>query len=114
MGGLVCEVNHNLGSIRGMTKLIGPLDPTQPLASNRTLETVHRGAVSAVTDGWVIGGSFFGSIMAGTLLGWLADRWLGADPWGLVIGITVGGCSGFYRMWQVGREPTGKQPLDVI
>ena len=97
-----------------MTEPIGTLDPTRAPAPDRTLETAHRGAVSAVADGWVAGGSFFGSIMAGTLLGWLADLWLGTDPWLLVVGIVAGAYTGFHRMWQTGRRPTGKQPVDVI
>lgn len=96
-----------------MTDPLGPLDPTRAPAANRTLEAAHRGAVAAVADGWVAGGSFFGSIMAGTLLGWLVDRWLGTDPWLLVAGVTAGAATGFHRMWQVGRTPTGKQPVDV-
>ena len=75
------------------------------------IEEAHRGATSAVADGWVAGGSFFGSIMAGTLLGWLADRWLDTDPWLLVVGIIVGSVNGFYRMWEMGRTPTGKQSV---
>ena len=75
------------------------------------IEEAHRGATSAVADGWVAGGSFFGSIMAGTLLGWLADRWLDTDPWLVVVGIIVGSVNGFYRMWELGRRPTGKQAV---
>lgn len=96
-----------------MTEPIGPLDPAHISAPDRTLEAAHRGAVSAVADGWVAGGSFFGSIMAGTLVGWLADLWLGTDPWLLVVGISTGACTGFHRMWQIGSRPMGKQPVDV-
>ena len=77
------------------------------------IEEAHRGATSAVADGWVAGGSFFGSIMAGTLLGWLSDRWLDTDPWLLVVGIVLGSVNGFYRMWELGRRPTGKQSVSV-
>jgi F0F1-type ATP synthase assembly protein I len=41
---------------------------------------------------------FLGSIMAGALLGWLADRQFRTAPWGL-IGCTLFGTStGLYRM----------------
>jgi F0F1-type ATP synthase assembly protein I len=41
---------------------------------------------------------FLGSIMAGALLGWLADRQFRTAPWGL-IGLTLFGTStGLYRM----------------
>ena len=82
-------------------------------AAMSKIEEAHRGATSAVADGWVAGGSFFGSIMAGTLLGWLSDRWLDTDPWLLVVGIVLGSVNGFYRMWELGRRPTGKQSVSV-
>lgn len=96
-----------------MTEPIGPFDRTRIPACARTVQTAHRGAVSAVSDGWVAGGTFFGSIMAGTLLGWLVDRWLSTDPWLLVVGILAGAVTGFHRMWEMGRRPTGKQPINV-
>ncbi len=74
------------------------------------MREVHRGATAAVSEGWMAGGSFFGSIMAGTLLGWLADRWLDADPWLTAAGVVTGSIAGFYRMWDLLRTPTGKQP----
>ena len=80
-----------------------------PLRS--AVRTAHRGAASAVSDGWVAGGSFFGSIMTGALLGWLGDRWLDTDPWLVSAGIALGSVSGFFRMWQLVRQPTGKQPV---
>ncbi len=96
-----------------MTDPIGPLDSTQASASKRALATAHQGAVAAVADGWMAGGSFFGSIMAGTLLGWLVDRWLDTDPWLLITGIIAGAFTGFHRMWKTATTPTGKQPVDV-
>ena len=74
------------------------------------MREVHRGATAAVSEGWMAGGSFFGSIMAGTLLGWLADRWLDTDPWLVAVGAIAGSVAGFYRMWDLLRTPTGKQP----
>ena len=54
---------------------------------------------SAVNDGWMEGGSFLGSILSGTLLGYFADKWLGTEPWLVVVGILLGAYSGFMRMW---------------
>lgn len=96
-----------------MTEPIVPLDAAPTPTPDRTLDVVHRGATSAVADGWVAGGTFFGAIMAGTLLGWLVDRWLGTDPWLLVVGVVAGSYTGFHRMRQIGIRPTGKQPVDV-
>ncbi len=32
-------------------------------------------------------------------LGWLADRWLGTEPWFLAIGAIVGNAAGIYLVW---------------
>jgi F0F1-type ATP synthase assembly protein I len=45
------------------------------------------------------GGSFFSSIIAGTLIGYLLDLWLGTDPWFVVIGVVLGSYSGFLKIW---------------
>lgn len=45
------------------------------------------------------GGSFFSSIVAGTLLGYFLDMWLGTEPWLVVTGVVFGSYAGFMRMW---------------
>ncbi len=67
-------------------------------------DSITKQASSAVNDGWMEGGSFFSSILAGTLLGYFADRWLGTDPWLVVTGIVVGSYSGFWRVWQYSKK----------
>ena len=94
-----------------MVEITGPREPGPDAAPEGALRTAHRGAASAVADGWVAGGSFFGSIMAGALLGWLADRWLDTDPWLVAAGIVLGSVSAFVRMWELVRKPAGKQPI---
>lgn len=54
---------------------------------------------SAVNDGWMRGGSFVSSILAGTLLGYLLDMWLGTGPWLVISGIVLGSYAGFVKMW---------------
>ena len=92
-----------------MVEISGSRESVTDAAPEGALRTAHRGAASAVADGWVAGGSFFGSIMAGALLGWLADRWLGTDPWLVVAGIALGSVSAFVRMWALVGKPGGKQ-----
>jgi ATP synthase protein I len=41
--------------------------------------------------------SLFASVVAGLIVGWLLDRWLGTSPWLLVIGIVLGAAAGFYE-----------------
>jgi ATP synthase protein I len=67
-------------------------------------DNVTQQVTSAVNDGWMEGGSFFGSIVAGTLLGYFADRWLGTDPWLVVTGIVLGAYSGFVRVWHYSKK----------
>jgi len=74
-----------------------------------SLKRVHATATAAVDSGWVAGSAFLGSILAGTLLGWLADLWLGTDPWLVVTGVVAGSVSGFIRMRPAMIAPTGKQ-----
>lgn len=63
-------------------------------------DSVTRQIGSAVNDGWLHGGSFFSSILAGTLLGLGLDWWLGSSPWFVVGGIVLGSYSGFARTWK--------------
>jgi len=54
------------------------------------------------------GGSFLSSILAGALLGYLLDLWLGTDPWLVVTGIVLGSYAGFARVWQYLKRMDGK------
>lgn len=63
-------------------------------------DSTSRQVHSAINDGWMHGGSFFSSIVAGTLLGYFLDMWLGTEPWLVVVGVAVGSYAGFVRMWQ--------------
>ncbi|MFH2072902.1 MAG: AtpZ/AtpI family protein [Actinomycetota bacterium] len=58
----------------------------------------HREIGEAVGHA-VVSGAFFGSLMAGLLLGWIADHFLGTRPVFIVIGIAAGAVVGFWRMW---------------
>ncbi|MFZ0012824.1 MAG: AtpZ/AtpI family protein [Acidimicrobiia bacterium] len=66
-------------------------------------QTPSQQVHSAMSDGWMHGGSFISSILAGALLGYLADRWLGTDPWLVSVGIILGSYSGFMKMWQYSK-----------
>ena len=65
---------------------------------------VHRQMTEAMSEGWVGGGSFLGSVLSGTLVGWLVDNWLGTAPWFVVGGIILGSYTGFMRVWQYSRR----------
>lgn len=44
---------------------------------------------------------FSGTIAAGSLMGWLLDRWLGSAPYGLVVGTLLAVVGGFVRLIQL-------------
>ncbi len=50
------------------------------------------------------GGSFFASILAGLLIGYFLDKWLGTAPWLVVIFTLTGAYSGFLRVWHYARN----------
>ena len=75
---------------------VKPFTKKSPVKQERTTSQVAK----AVNEGWLEGGSFVSSILAGTLLGLVADHFLGTDPWLVVIGILVGAYSGFLQVWR--------------
>lgn len=69
-------------------------------------ESVTKQVGAALTGGWLEGGSFLGSILAGVLLGLALDRLLDTSPWLVVAGIVLGAYSGFARAWnQLKNQP---------
>ena len=42
--------------------------------------------------------SLFAAVVAGLFVGWLLDRWLGTQPWLLVVGLVLGAAAGFYEL----------------
>jgi F0F1-type ATP synthase assembly protein I len=61
--------------------------------------TTHEEIGKAVDHG-VEAGGFFSAILAGFLLGFLADRWLDTEPLWTVMGIVAGSGTGFWKMWR--------------
>lgn len=47
--------------------------------------------------GRLAGSMFLGNIIAGFILGFLADKFLGIAPWGLMLCILLGFAGGIYR-----------------
>lgn len=67
-------------------------------------ETIHQQVGRAINEGWGRSGAFAGSILSGAILGLLADRWLGTEPWLVVIGSLAGIYSGFLNVWRWTKE----------
>lgn len=73
----------------------------------QTPNTTTPHVAAAVSDGWLEGGSFLNSVLAGALVGYLLDMWLGTDPWLVVTGIVLGSYSGFMRLWAFMKQQDG-------
>ena len=74
---------------------------------NAVSDSVHRRVSEHVAAG-AESGAFFGSIMAGLLLGALADKALGWYPVMVIIGIITGSIVGFWRMWTIANRDNAR------
>jgi ATP synthase protein I len=49
------------------------------------------------------------AVLIGTLMGYWADKWLGTQPWVLIIGFIFGAAAGFRSLYRViSREDLDK------
>ncbi len=62
-------------------------------------DSVTRQTSAAVSDGWMEGGAFLNSILAGMLLGLGADHLFGTGPWFVITGVVLGSYAGFVQIW---------------
>lgn len=67
-------------------------------------ETSPKQPRAALDHGWSRAGSFLESILAGALVGYLLDLWLGTEPWLVITGVVLGSYSGFMRIWAMLKE----------
>jgi ATP synthase protein I len=72
-------------------------------------ESTSKQVHSSVDQGWMQAGSFLNSVLAGTLLGYVLDLWLGTEPWLVIIGIVLGSYSGFMKIWAMIRSQDEEQ-----
>lgn len=66
-------------------------------------------AVAADTEAF----GFFASILAGFLLGFGLDAWIGTRPAFTIIGIVLGSVSGFWKLWVLARTETEREQAHV-
>ncbi len=67
--------------------------------TRRGLRAGLNDAASGVDQGSLMGTELLAGILIWTVLGWLADRWLGTTPWLLGLGAMVGFAGGLYLVW---------------
>lgn len=53
---------------------------------------------------WSATGDFFGAILAGLILGLIADKLLGTAPWLVIVGVVAGFGVGFQKMFEFSKR----------
>ena len=66
---------------------------TRPVKSEDDPQEINRRSGLAYAAAF----SLFAAVVAGLILGWLLDRWLGTQPWLLLTGIVLGSVAGLYE-----------------
>ena len=66
---------------------------TNVVSQDDDKEDINRRSGIAYAAGF----SLFAAVVAGLIVGWLLDRWLGTSPWLLVVGIVLGSAAGLYE-----------------
>lgn len=61
--------------------------------------------ITEMDKGWSLTSEFISAVLVWTLFGWLADRWLGTDPWLVAFGAVLGFVLGMYLVWLRAIKP---------
>ena len=65
---------------------------------------------SALGSGLRIGIELVAALCVGLALGWLADRYIGTRPWGLIAGFFLGSAAGVVNVFRAVRGMGGGGP----
>jgi ATP synthase protein I len=63
-------------------------------APDRSPGASPRADSSAMARGFRLSTELVGGVLLGAALGWLADRWLGTSPWGMIVLVLLGFAAG--------------------
>ncbi len=81
----------------------------EPAGDDRPPESPMRALARGTDQASVMSVELLAGIGTWMGIGWLADRWLGTDPWLMVIGALVGNAAGIYLIWlRSGRTPSAQ------
>ncbi len=95
------ELRARLGSLKAA---LGRTDGNEkPGASPAGQDGALAGAMSS---GFRAATDLAGGIIAGALIGILADRWLGTSPFLLIIFLVIGAMAGLRSVYRLGSRPT--------
>ncbi len=73
----------------------------------------RRAALRGLDQSSVMGAELITATLTWAGIGWLVDRWLGTDPWFLVIGALVGNAAGIYLVWLRGKRMDEAEARDA-
>lgn len=73
----------------------------------------RKGFTHAMCVGLNAVSEFIGAVLLGGVLGWQADKWLGTEPWLLIVLLGLGVAAGFYNVYRVAR-PRGAADADNL
>lgn len=71
-----------------------------PPPARKGLSQAMRVGLNAVSE-------FVGAVILGGVMGWQADKWLGTEPWLLIVLLGLGVAAGFYNVYRVARPRNG-------
>ena len=83
------------------------MSDTPKAAGNR------RAALRGLDQSSVMGVELIAATLTWAGIGWLVDRWLGTEPWFLVIGALVGNAAGLYLVWLRGLRMDAAEARDA-
>jgi ATP synthase protein I len=103
----------------------GPRDPLRRLAEeidkarSRTDEGDGAGRSDVTSGGGALGFGLrvgielIAALVVGVALGWLADRYVGTRPWGVILGFLLGSAAGIVNVFRavqgMGGPPPGRR-----
>jgi ATP synthase protein I len=65
-------------------------------------------AARTVGAGVLVPGMLFGCVVVGVVLGYFIDKWLGSNPWGLLVGLVIGSVAGVREMLKLLKKMQGE------
>ncbi len=71
-----------------------------------------KALAGAMSSGFRAATDLAGGIIAGALIGYFADRWLGTSPFLLIAFLVVGTIAGFRSVYRLGSRPTSGSRAD--
>lgn len=63
----------------------------------------RKGFARAMRVGLNAFSEFVGAVLAGALIGWYADAWLGTGPWLLILLLGLGIAAGFWNVYRLAK-----------